>query len=183
MVAGMVWESSPFGPRTTMWPSCCRSSTPPGSGTGFLPIRDTLPDLRQELAAQTTASSLMPAHDPHGSGDNNRSQARANSGNGRMPGVSSQAGSADALDSGNDRYPVGGVLEDDTDVGILLFRDAEVLDETLILEDLCDRELHPGVRELRRGIASNGRIPNASQHIGDGVSRFHVCSRITSWPW
>src|SRR5262249_52129199 len=94
-----VRVSSPLGPLTlTVWP-WISAVTPPGSGTGFLPIRDMapppLPDHGEELAAQVGRARVPVRHQPLRRGYDGHAEAVADPRDFARLDVAPQAGARD----------------------------------------------------------------------------------------
>src|SRR3954447_893808 len=144
-------ESAPFGPLTvTVWSSSMSISTAAGIGTGRFPIRDIailprwtqqgvfplqrLENGAEDLAADSSPSSLITGHDPLRRAHDRDSQTAADTGDVILPGIDSQTGFADPLDFPDRRLAIGPVAKcnDELVLGTPL-DDAKVGDVALFL--------------------------------------------------
>src|SRR5947209_4433319 len=109
-------ESSPFGPLTVTRSGSIAIVTPAGTGIGCFPIRDMvrlwgLPDPRHDLTADALAASVVSGHDSSGGRDDGRAHAALDAGHVGVVDVDATARTRDALDAGDDRLALLGVLQ------------------------------------------------------------------------
>src|SRR5690606_1792098 len=178
--AGLATDSEPFGPLTLTDSASAFSSTPLGRGMGFLAMRDMrvtpLGHEAQDLAADALLARLRIGHDALGGGDDGDAQATEDLGQRVLAAVLAQARARHALELLDHRAACV-VLERDLELGLGAVRDhAQAGDVALVLEDVGDRDLGLGGRHLHRRLADRGRIPDADQHVGDGISHAHGSS-------
>src|SRR5437899_2001962 len=96
-----VRASSPLGPLMVSSRPATAALTPPGSGTGFLPIRDTdflLPDQGDELAAHVSRARVAVGHQALGRADDRHAESVLDPRDGARADVAAQAGRRDALE-------------------------------------------------------------------------------------
>src|SRR5262249_34241213 len=88
--------------------------------------------------------------------------------------VDAAAGTADALEAGNDLLATWAVLKEDTDLrrrrGVVRIHFLEALDVAFLLEDLGDVRLEPRGRHVHAGVPRVHGIANARDHVCDRIS-------------
>src|SRR5213075_1548000 len=178
----------PSGPLIEMLPEAMVSSTPFGSGTGYLAMRDMaypLSDDAEHFAAETVGARLAIGHHAARGRQDRHAQPVHHARDVVASLVDAQARLRDALDA-LDHRAAGVVLECDGELflGAVLAR-GEVLDVALVLQHPGDRafQLRRGHRDL--GVADDLRIANARQHVGYRVVHAHMASPTlipTNWP-
>src|SRR5690606_5768770 len=174
MPAGLATLRVPFGPLTLMVSGWTLSSTPLARATGFLATRDMvvspLGHDAQDFAADALLARLRVGHDALGGGNDGDAEAVEDLGQRVLAAVLAQARARHALQGLDHRLALV-VLQGDLQFGLGAFLgDAGVDDVTLALEDVGDRDLGLGGRHLHRRLADRGRILDADQHVGDGIS-------------
>src|SRR5436190_12488821 len=173
----------PSGPLIEMLPEAMVSSTPFGSGTGYLAMRDMaypLSDDAEHFAAETVGARLAIGHHAARGRQDRDAQAVHHARDVVASHVDAQARLRDALDA-LDHRTAGVVLERNGELflraGLAAFvADGEVLDVALVLQHPGDRafQLRRGHRDF--GVADDLRIANARQHVGDRVVHAHMAS-------
>src|SRR5882672_8051515 len=126
MPGGRGWCSLPFGPWMSTAPGWTSIFTPFGMGIIFLPIRDMsvssfqlpacssqLPDVAEHFAADARLHRFATRHHPARRRQDAGAEAREHVGDGVAPEVDAAAGTADALDAGDDALAARSVLQDD----------------------------------------------------------------------
>src|SRR5688572_19696610 len=178
MPAGLAMLRVPFGPLVLIDSAWMLSSTPFGRATGFLATRDiSIPPLgheAQDFTADALLARLRIGHDALRGGDDGDAEAAQDLGQLRLAAVLAQARTGEALKALDHRLAFV-VLQRDFEFG-LAGADrghARVQDVTLVLEHLGDGHLDVGRRHLHRLLANSGRILDADQHVGDGISHAH----------
>src|SRR4029077_3187902 len=83
-------------------------------------------------------------------------------------------------------FTIGRVLEHDAELatralGLVLYREA--LDVALAREDACERLLDLRRRHDRNVVEGGVRVPNAREHVGDGIGHRHDRTSFTTTPW
>src|SRR5690606_22236884 len=180
MWAGLAIDSVPLGPLTLISSDCALSSTPLGRATGFLAMRDMrvtpLGHEAQDFAADALLARLRVGHDALGGGDDGDAEATQDLGQRVLAAVLTQTGARVALHLVDHRTAFE-ILEDDLELGLgAVLGHAQVADVAFVLEDGGDGDLDLGGRHLHRRLANRGRIPDADQHVGDGISHAHGSS-------
>src|ERR1700686_3121016 len=109
--------SSPLGPFTRTSSGSIETVTPLGTGMGCLPIRDMLssPDLRENLAADACGAGVVSGHDAVRGRDDRGAHAAENLGDVLRVDVGTSARTRHALEPGDRRAAVLGVLQADLD--------------------------------------------------------------------
>src|SRR5690606_28142007 len=153
--AGTVCWSVPLGPLTVTESPSMVTSTPAGTGTGILPMRDIaglpspsrLPDVGEDFPAHALGGCLLVGQETGRRGDDRHAEAAEDP---RQVGglrVHAQARLGHAADAGERALAVGAELQLDREVlahrGVL---DGPARDVALVLEDLRDVGLELGVR-------------------------------------
>src|SRR5690606_27822576 len=113
-------------------------------------------------------------HDATRGGHDRHAQAVLDLGDGVAATVDAQARTAhtlDALDPGTASV----VLQGDDQLALAGFVDhLEVVDVTLVLQDLGNRRLHFGRRHRHGGLLDHLGVAHAGQHVGDRITHAHV---------
>src|SRR6478609_11620106 len=143
MGVGTVCSREPLGPFTVTSAPLMVTSTPAGTGTGILPIRDIgvspfrLPDVGEDFAAHALRGGLLVGEEAGGRGQDRHTQATEHLGQLRGLDVLAQARLGHAAHAGQAALTVGAVLELDGEVlAHPRVLDAPAGDVTLRLEDL-----------------------------------------------
>src|SRR5690606_38875837 len=177
--AGLAIDRVPLGPLTVTISGWMFSSTPLARTIGFLATRDMvvtpLSHEAQDFAADALLARLRIGHDAFGGGNDGNTEAAENLRQVVLAAVLAQTGAGEALELLDHRLAFV-VFQLDlelvlaaTDIG-----DRGIQDVALVLQDLGDGHLDLGRRHLHRGLADRGRIANADEHVGDGISHAHV---------
>src|SRR5262249_33419011 len=182
----------PSGPFTEMLPLARFTSTPLGSGTGYLAILDmavsigcgcgaSLGDDAEDFTADAVGARLAVGHHAARGGEDRHAQAVHDARDVVAPLVHAQPGLRHPLQALDHRL-AGVVLERDGEllVAAAVFAsraafvpDGEVLDVALVLEDLGDRALQLGRRHHRLRMPDHLGVADADQHVGDGIGHAH----------
>src|SRR4051794_4633911 len=194
--AATEWLRTPLGPFTVTVLSSTVTSTPAGTGTGSLPMRDIvlsscswLPDVGEDFPTHALLVGLTVGEQPLAGRDDRDAEAAEHLGQGGVLGVHAQAGLADPAYAGDRALAVAAVLElDDQGLahGGLALRvgvvgDLPGGDVALLLKDLRDAGLElavghgNGVVERLVGVAQTG------QHVCDRVSHRHDVCSLSKW--
>src|SRR5690606_27051996 len=128
----------------------------------------------QDFAADAGGARLLVGHDALGGGDDGHAEAAKDLRQLALAAVHAQARARGALQLLDDRAALE-VLQHDFKLGlvVLALDDAQVRDVALVLQDGGDGNLDLGGRQLHRLLADGGRILDADQHVGDGISHAH----------
>src|SRR5256885_130433 len=174
----MAVESVPFGPLTVRVLPSWRTSTPFGSGIGFLPIRDmglSLPDLAGGLAADAALGGLAARQDALRRRDDGEAEPVEHARDLLLVAVDVAARARDALDAVDDRLAVGRVLEVDPQRPLRLFlvRERVIADEALALENAGDLHLQLRGGELHAVVMRHDAVANPRQHVCNWVCHRH----------
>src|SRR5512138_3031341 len=177
MSAGLGTDSVPFGPLTLIESAWALISTPLGRGMGFLAMRDMrvtpLGHEAQDFTADALLARLRIGHDALGGGNDRHAEATEDLGQRVLAAVLAQARARHALELLDHRTAFV-ILQFDLEIDLGAVLDhPQVGDVALVLEDVGDRHLGLGGRHLHRRLADRGRIPDADQHVGDGISHAH----------
>src|SRR3954447_12849496 len=111
------WRS-PRGPATRTTSGSIVTVTPGGTGMGFLPMRDIdfgLPDLGDDLAADTRAAGVVAGHHAVGGRDDGGAHAAEHLGHRARVHVGPLTGARDALEAGDHGLAALRVLQPDDD--------------------------------------------------------------------
>src|SRR5690606_23243062 len=173
------WVRVPSGPLTTICPALMVASTPFGSATGYLAMRDmveiSLCHVAEHFATDAVGAGLAVRHDATGGRDDRHAQAVHDLGNGIAALVDTQAGTRDAVDA-LDHRTAGIIFQDDFQLRLGLFAtDTEILDVAFVLQHGGNGRLQLGGGHGNRRLVDHLRIAHAGQHIGDGIAHAHVC--------
>src|SRR3990167_1690781 len=175
-------DRAPPVPLTEIWSSFTDTSTPAGMVTGIFPTRDIsvspqcrgLGHIAQHFATDTGSTRFAIGHNALGGGDNGHTQTVHDLWDGITAFVHTQARTADALDTLDDRTS-GVVLQGDFDFRLAAFGlDLESVNVTLVLQDLGDSHLHFGSGYHDRGLGDHLGIADAGQQVSDGITHAHV---------
>src|SRR5437773_11575088 len=142
-----VCSRVPRGPFTDTRAPSTKTSTPPGTSMGCLPIRliASLPHVRQHFAAQAGSSRLAVRHQPLGRGQDGHTQAAHHPGQRVALRVHPPARLGYSLQPGDDPLPAPPVLQLDSDGLLHALAPALVgLDVALLLEAPGDGLVHLG---------------------------------------
>src|SRR4051795_11443490 len=182
-----LWDRVPLGPLTvTMFAWTC-TSTPDGTGTGSLPMRDIAstsassscsgsPDVGEDFPTYTLAVGLTVGEQALAGRDDRDAEAAEHLRQGGVLGVHAQAGLADPAYAGNGALTAAAVLE--LDLQRLADHALEVLDleggdVPLLLEDLGDALLELAVGHRHRVVVRLVGVAQTRQHVCDRVSHRH----------
>src|SRR5262245_20333390 len=184
MPGGSAWRSLPFGPCTSTAPSDTCTLTPAGIGMGFLPIRDMVnsPDVAEDFAADALLARLAAGHHAARRGQDGGAQPAEHGRDVLAAEVDAAAGTADALDAGDDALAARPVLEQDAD-GLLHLaglgrgvHHLEALDVAFVLENPGDLQLERRGRDVHARVPRDGGIPDARQHVGNRIGHTSLYS-------
>src|SRR5919107_1307097 len=177
--------SVPLGPLTeTCWPSRV-TSTPDGTGTGSLPMRDMLflsrsrrsPDVGDDFATHAGSVRLLVGQQALGGRDDRDAEAAEDLGQAGRLRVHPQTGLGDAADAGDRALTVLAVLQGDgeglADLALLGLVDRVAGDVTLAREDLGDADLDLAVRHDGLVVVRLVGVPETGQHVRNRVCHGH----------
>src|SRR5690606_13344390 len=175
--AGLAIDSVPFGPLTLTLSAWTFSSTPLGRTIGFLATRDMfvtpLGHEAQDFTVDALLARLRVGHDAFRGGDDGDAQPVEDLRQRVLAAVLAQARARHALQALDHRAAFV-VLQLDLELGLGAVLDhARTADVALVLQHLGDGHLGLGRRHLHRRLADRRRIPDAGQHVGDGISHAH----------
>src|SRR5882672_2521854 len=165
----------PSGPFTEIWPPARFTSTPFGSDTGYLAIRDMVASGNdaENFAANAVGACFAVGHDAARGRQDRHAQAVHHLRNVVATLVDAQSRLRDALEA-LDHRPASVVLQADGELLLhALIAQGEVLDVALVLQDLGDRSLELGSRHRHFRMPDQLGIADARQHVGDGVAHAH----------
>src|SRR3954454_23075179 len=144
-----VWDRVPLGPLTVTSGPSIATSTPDGTATGSLPIRDMLvysfsvsssPDVGEDFPTHALLVGLAVGQQALARGDDRDAQAAEHLRETRVLGVDPETGLADPADARNRALAVAAVLEGDGErlahLALGRFLHLERGDVALLLEDL-----------------------------------------------
>src|SRR3954447_16158208 len=180
-----AWANSPLGPFTATRPGPTSTVTASGTGMGFLPIRLMIwsPDVGDDLAADALRLRFVACHHAYRGADDRRAGAAVHAGDLLVVDVAAAARARDALQAGDHRAAVLGVLEADLDRlahGRRLL--CKIDDVALLLEDSRHLHLQPRGGDVHGVVAGAKRVADPGQVIGYRVGQ-HRSSSLTSWTW
>src|SRR5690606_7674935 len=181
---GFAIDSVPFGPLTLTVSAWTFSSTPFGRAIGFLATRDMsatpLGHEAQDFTADALLACLRIGHDALRGGDDGDAQAIEDLRQRVLAAILAQARARHALQALDHRAAFV-VLQLDLELGLgAVLGHARTADVAFVLQHLGDGHLGPGGRHLHRRLADRRRIPDAGQHIGDGISHAHGCLPLST---
>src|SRR6478752_6664058 len=184
--AATVWDRVPLGPLTVTSGPSIAMSTPDGTATGSLPIRDmlvfsfsvsSLPDVGEDFPTHALLVCLAVGQQALARRDDRDTQAAEHLRETRVLGVDPQARLADAADARDGALPVAAVLERDgqrlADLALGRLLHVERRDVALLLEDLRDALLQLAVRHGNRVVVRLVGVAQTGEHVCDRVSHRH----------
>src|SRR6266511_3897778 len=172
-IAGLTaWLSSPLGPFTVTRPGDTEMVTPAGTSIGFFPIlliasspRGS-PHVGDDLAADALLLCLVPAHHPARGRDDRGAHPAEDPRDLGVLDVAAPPRPRDALQAGDDRLAVVGVLEADPDQLADRGRlDREIDDVALLLEDAAHVLLEARCRDLDVLVLDRERVADPGQVV------------------
>src|SRR5437764_4035842 len=185
MPEGNACRILPFGPCTSTAPSTTLTVTPFGIVIGFLPIRDILclvgrgssragrgaeaprslrsPHVTQHFAADAGLHRRAAGHDASRRPQNARPQPCQDVGHIVASEVDAAAGTADALEAGDEPLAVRSVLEEQPQhpgrpLGRILVEELEALDVAFVLQDARDVRLDARRRHVDARMFGDHRV-------------------------
>src|SRR4051812_2607456 len=190
MPGGSGWRSLPLGPCTSTAPALTSIFTPLGTAIIFLPIRDMvvsrclsrrqLPHVTEDFAADAGLDRLAAGHHAARRRQDAGAEPREDVGDVVAAEVDAAAGTADALDPGDDFLTARSVFQQDAKhplrLAVLRLDHLEALDVALALQDLGDLHLQAGERHIDAGMPRLGRVADPGEHVCDRVSHISVSS-------
>src|ERR1039458_7711785 len=186
-------DSSPLGPLTRTDSGSIAIVTPEGTGMGCLPILDIallslplpLPDLRQDLAAETGRARVVPGHDAVGGGHDRGAHPAEHLGDVLGVDIRAPPGAGHAAQAGDRRAAVVGVLELDLDqparASVGRRNDRPRLDIPLLGEDPRELTLEPGRGDVDRLMGSVNRVAHPRQEVGYRIGHGHGLITRSIW--
>src|SRR6266571_6323808 len=171
--AGSGWVRAIFPFSTTTARPSTLTLTPAGIAIGIRPIRDidrSSPDVAQDLAAHVGLAGLAAAHQSPRRGQDAEPQPPHHQRDLLVSGVDPLAGPADHLQPREERLPLLVVAQGDPDgLEAALLHLRHVADVPLALQDLGDRDLQPGARDLHPRVTGAHRVADTGQHVSDRI--------------
>src|SRR4051794_21996293 len=192
MSRGMRSVSSPLGPLTRTSSGSIDTVTPDGTGMGFLPMRlmvlgvggGTSPDVGHDLAADARVAGLVAGHHTPRGGHDRGPHAAEDLGDLGVPDVMALPGARDALEAGDGRATLVGVLERHADQLARVVGggrlDLEVANVALLLEDAGHLALELAGRDLDLLVRGGDAVAHAGEEIGYRVGHRHRITRSSS---
>src|SRR5918997_2904358 len=175
MGAGTACSRVPLGPLTVTSAPLMVTSTPAGTGTGSLPIRDMayllsgLPDVGEDFAADALGLCLLVGEEAGGRGQDRHAEAAQDLGQVGGLAVLAQAGLRHAAKTGDGTLTAGAVLERDGEVlAHLRVLHGPACDVALGLQDRGDTNLQLRRRHGDRVVVRRVRVAQTRQHVCDG---------------
>src|SRR4051794_37130589 len=183
--AATVWLRVPLGPLTVTTGPSMVTSTPEGTGTGSLPMRDMFcsppglssPDVGEDFPTHALLVGLPVGEQPLAGRDDRDAEAAEHLG---QPGglrVDAQPRLADPAHAGQRALAVAAVLEGDRqrllDLTLLGVEHHEGGDVALLLQDLGDTLLHLAVRHRHGVVEGLVGVAQTGQHVRDRVGHRH----------
>src|SRR3954451_17096261 len=191
--AATVWLRVPLGPLTVTTLPSMLTSTPAGTGTGSLPMRDiavsppglSSPDVGEDFPTHAVLVGLTVGEQPLAGRDDREAEAAEHLRETGALGVDAQTGLADPSDARDRALPVTAVLEGDgqhlLDLTLLGVLHRERGDVTLLLEDLRDALLDLAVRHRHRVVVGLVGVAQTGQHVCDRVGHRHGGGSFSVW--
>src|SRR5262245_11511732 len=180
-----LWVRVPLGPLTVTTLPSIWTSTPAGTGTGSLPMRDiavsppglSSPDVGEDFPTHALLVGLTVGEQPLAGRDDRDAEAAEHLREAGVLGVDAQTGLADPADAGDRALAVAAVLEGDgqglLDLTLLRVLHGERRDVALLLEDLRDALLDLAVRHRHGVVEGLVGVPQTGQHVCDRVGHRH----------
>src|SRR6186997_188045 len=195
--AATVCESVPLGPLTVTVLDSTVTSTPDGTTTGSLPIRDIAclllvlvsPDVGEDFPTHALRVRLTVGEQPLAGRDDRDAEAAEHLGQAGALGVDTETGLADPADSGDRTLAVAAVLQRDDEglahggaaVGVDVVHDLPGGDVALLLEDLGDAGLQLAVRHVHGVVVRLVGVAQTGQHVCDRVGHRHCLVLSLLW--
>src|SRR3954470_20966344 len=196
--AATLWLRVPLGTFTVTRRSSTLTSTPDGTVTGSLPMRDMLcstflwsrgvrlPDVGEDFPAHALLVRLAVGQQALARRDDRDAQAAEHLRQAGVLGVDPQARLANPADAGDGALAVAAVLQGDGQrlADLALGRLLHVVrgDVALLLEDLRDALLELAVRHGHRVVVRLVGVAQTSKHVCDRVSHRHGREALSP-PW
>src|SRR6478609_5387140 len=184
--AATVWDRVPLGPLTVTSGPSMAMSTPDGTATGSLPIRDmlffsfsvsSLPDVGEDFPTHALLVCLAVGQQALAGRDDRDAKSAEHLRETRVLGVDPQAGLADAAHASDRTLAVAAVLQGDgqrlADLALGGLRHVVRRDVALLLEDVGDTLLELAVRDGHRVVVRLVGVAQTSEHVCDRVSHRH----------
>src|SRR5207253_5309405 len=142
----------------------------------------SLPNVAEDFAADARAHRGAPGHDAARRRQNARAQPAEHRRHVAAAKVHAAAGAADALDAGDDFFTARPVFQVDANelprhlhlLGDLLVDHLEALNVALVFENPGNLDLQSRGRHIHPRMLRNDGIPEAREHIGNGVCHMFV---------
>src|SRR6185312_12999698 len=183
MGAATVWLRVPLGPFTVTVLAWTCTSTPAGTGTGSLPMRDIAstsaswsPDVGEDFPTHALLVGLTVGEQALAGRDDGDAEATEHLGQRGVLGVHAQAGLADPAYAGDGTLALPAVLQLDLESladDLFVVGDLEGGDVPLLLEDLGNALLELAVRHRHRVVVRLVGVAQTGQHVCDRVSHGH----------
>src|SRR3954454_17643546 len=193
--SAMLWDRVPLGPFTVTCAPSMATSTPDGTATGSLPIRDmlvfsfsvsSLPDVGEDFPTHALLVCLAVGQQALARRDDRDAQAAEHLRETRVLGVDPETGLADPANTRDGALAVAAVLERDgqrlADLALGRLLHVERRDVALLLEDLRDALLELAVRHGNRVVVRLVGVAQTSEHVCDRVSHRHGREALSP-PW
>src|SRR5690606_31603327 len=177
--SGCAIERLPLGPFTVTLPDWMSIWTPLTMTIGLLAIRDMLVTPLCHEAQDFTADALLArlriGHDALRGGNDGNAEAVEDLGQLVLAAVLTQTRPGEALQLLDNRLAFV-VLQLDLEfvLAIADVGNGRAQDVAFVLQDLGDGHLDLGRGHFHRRLADRGRIADADEHVGDGISHAHV---------
>src|SRR5829696_1538042 len=190
----MTCCKEPLGPFTeTAWPSTV-TSTPAGTGTGSLPMRDMSatslvsrrsPHVGEHFAAYAGAVRLLVGQQALRCGDDRDTQATEHLRQSSRPRVHPQPRLRDPSDTRDRALPVLAVLQRDrqglADLALRRIVDRIPRDVALACQDLRDSHLDLAVWHGRGLVVRLAGVPHPGQHVRNRIRHCHAATSSSMW--
>src|SRR4051794_6608729 len=193
MGAATVWLRVPLGPLTVTTGPSIATSTPEGTGTGSLPMRDMVssppglssPDVGEDFPTHALLVGLAVGEQPLAGRDDRDAETAEHLGQARALGVDAQTGLADPADAGQRALTVAAILEGDrqrlADLALLGVLDLEGGDVALLLQDLRNALFDLAVGHRHGVVERLVGVAQTRQHVCDRVGHRHVFGFLLAW--
>src|SRR6266511_3156093 len=169
--------SCPWAPRPSRGSRPRRPSPSPGSLRAFFRLGTwvaPLPDGADQLAADLLLAGLAVDEDALRRRQDRDAHAAQDPRDRVIRDVPAQPGLRDALDVADRGLAVAAVLQEDGDGALhAVLVDDVVLDEALVLQDFGEPDLEPRLRDEDLLVPGRGGVPDARQHVADGIGEAH----------
>src|SRR5450631_811545 len=177
MPSGSGFDSSPLGPLTLIAPAFCEIDTPLGSGNTLRPMRDILPNLAEELAAEPLFAGRAVGHEALRRRQDGDAQARTHLGDRPVSDVHPLPRARTPAQAGDRVGARIGPAKANDDLGSagdgLGVAHVVTRDVPLVLEQLTQTLFELRRRRKHVSVARQDSVPNPGQEVRNWIGHRH----------